>query len=82
MSQIAEVGFDREDYVGNGRDGVYFSVAEGPDGWYVSAVADCGTDGELEPLATDDGPHETHFEAEANGIDLGLVWCACQGIEV
>jgi hypothetical protein len=82
MSQIAEVTFDRDDYLGDGREGVYFSIAETERGWYVSAVAESRANDSLEPIVTDDGPYETPFEADAAGADAALIWCACNDVEV
>lgn len=73
--QIAEVDFDEATYIGNEDDGVYFAVAKGRDGWYMSAVVDCNTSHFVESLVTDDGPYKTENEANWAGRDAAVQWC-------
>lgn len=74
--RYAEVGVDTADgYLGSGDDGVYWQVAEGPDGWYVSTLVDCDTGGFVGELRRDDGPYPTREEADAAGREAAQCWC-------
>ena len=66
-SQIVPFSADDAKYVGDEEDGVYYQTAEGPDGWYVTAVVDCNSTHFVETLLDDDGPYETEADAENVG---------------
>ena len=72
---IAIVDFDTATYVGDENDGVYFAVAKGPDGWYVSASVDCNSRHWTDTLITDDGPYPTESSARLAGKDCARSWC-------
>lgn len=70
---IAEVNVDEAAYVGDGVDGVYIGVSEGPDGWYVSTVY-------VDALVTDDGPYPAEAEALEAGKGQAIGWCTDNGV--
>lgn len=55
-------------------DVVYFDVAEGPDGWYLSMDLDCNSGGFTETLGDDDGPYNGKEAAILAGFDGALDW--------
>lgn len=65
--RVAQITDDAT-FVGDGSDGVYYRVAQGHDGWYVSSQSTC-------PLLDDDGPYESREEAEAVGRESAERWC-------
>jgi hypothetical protein len=73
---IVSFDVDEAEYIGGEEDGVYYQTAEGPDGWYMTAVVDCDTGGFCDNLTTDDGPHDSDNEARAAGIYLAVEWCS------
>lgn len=80
---ICTVDMDRNShYVGNFLDGVYYAVAEGADGWYMSAIVDCDTASFADSLVTDDGPYEDEKAALAAGQNAAFDWCASNGVAV
>ncbi|MHC4298003.1 MAG: hypothetical protein ACYS7Y_11930 [Planctomycetota bacterium] len=56
-------------------DVVYWSVAEGPDGFYVSTLIDSEAGSFVEPGVTDDGPYLTWDKANEAGKDHAMEWC-------
>ena len=66
---------DGATYIGSGDDGVYFDAAEGPDGWYMSAIVDSDTGHFVDSLVTDDGPYETRERAIEAGRNAAYDWC-------
>jgi hypothetical protein len=70
---ICEVNVADAYYVGDGRSGVHFSAAEGPDGWYISALA--VREHSTASLLVDAGPHNDFIEACDAGVDAAVQWC-------
>ena len=71
---IAEVDVDEAYSVGDEDDVVYYSVALGPDGYYLSAIIDSTTGAFVDSLVSDDGPYTTEEDAIEAGLDLALGW--------
>jgi hypothetical protein len=71
------VPFDVDDatYVGDENDGVYYQVAKGEDGWYMTAVVDCNTAHFVDDLVVDDGPYESEAAAIMGGKNAAFEWC-------
>ena len=71
------VKFDPDDawYVGDENDGVYYQVAEGADGWYMTAVVDSDSGSFVDNLTTDDGPYDTERAALDAGRCAAKEWC-------
>ena len=61
-------------YIGNGDDGVYYQVAQGADGWYMTAVVD--STHLVHTLVVDDGPYESKEAASTSGKNAAVEWCA------
>jgi len=83
MPNLVDVNFDdATGYVGDGSDGVYYTVREHPDGFYVSAVVDSGTGHFVHGLFHDNGP----FGSEEEAMDHAQVeaghWCCTNGVEL
>lgn len=74
-ARICEVDMDDSVYVGNGRDGVYYDAAKGPDGWYTSSVVDSETGSFVDNLIVDDGPYPTAEAACWGGFNGATDWC-------
>jgi hypothetical protein len=72
--QIAEVDMDDAEYLGTGGDGMYFTAAEGKDGWYLSMLVDSDTGHFCEPYTTDDGPYESEGAALMAGLCGASDW--------
>lgn len=68
-------GVDYAGYVGDEQDGVYYSVGQGPKGWYVTTVVDCDTGGFVETMTEDDGPYDSELDATAAGQSAATEWC-------
>ena len=68
-------GVDYASYVGDEQDGVYYSVGQGPKGWYVTTVVDSDTGGFVDTMHEDDGPYESEEAALLGGKDAGVEWC-------
>lgn len=69
-------GVDNADgYIGDEADGVYYSVGQGPDGWYLTTVVDCDSAGFVDTMTSDDGPYKSEAEAICGGKDAGIEWC-------
>jgi hypothetical protein len=68
-------GADYASYIGDEQDGVYYSVGQGPDGWYLTTVVDCDTGHFVDTMDDDDGPYESELEATAGGQSAGTEWC-------
>ena len=79
-SQIVAVDVDDSNYVGDEDDGVYWSVGEGTDGWYVSTMVDCNTSSFTADYQIDDGPYASEKEAMEAGRCAGLEWCMENGV--
>lgn len=72
--QIAVVDMDHAHYLGTGEDGVYFDVAQGKDGWYVTTTVDTNTGAHCGDMTVDDGPYPTEGEALEAGLDHAYDW--------
>lgn len=70
---IVEFDSDEAEYIGDETNGVYYQVAEGPDGWYMTAVVE--TTHSMDTLVKDDGPYLNREQAEAAGKDAAIAWC-------
>ncbi|UCC74004.1 MAG: hypothetical protein JSV86_05455 [Gemmatimonadota bacterium] len=81
MAAIVEWDIDEATYVGDGADGVYYLVDEGPDGWYVTVVVDSETGGFVDTLYEDDGPHPSAAEADRAGRDAAIEWCTWNEVD-
>jgi hypothetical protein len=77
---ICTVDFDTACYVGDEEDGVYYAAAEGPDGWYFSAVVDCSSAGFTMTLCTDDGPHADENKALSHALTEAQEWCLMNNV--
>lgn len=55
-------------------DTVYFAVANGPGGWYLTAVLDSDSSHFVGDLCTDDGPYTSEHEAKLAGLGASLEW--------
>jgi hypothetical protein len=73
--RIAEVDFDESEYIGSEEDGVYYAVAEGPDGWYYSCDVDCNSANFTDVLVSDEGPYGTHAAARDAARVQATEWC-------
>jgi len=62
-------------YVGDGDDGVYYQLAEHPDGLYVSGVVDSNSGHFIGPLFTDEGPFVSEEQARGFARGRALEWC-------
>lgn len=71
---------DGATFVGDERDGCYYQVAEGPDGWYVTVVVDSDTGHFVMDLTTNDGPYDSEEHASQVGRDLCTTWCIDNGV--
>ena len=69
------VPFDVDDatYVGDEENGVYYQVARGADGWYLTAVVD--TASFVDNLVVDDGPYDSEADAIQGGKNAAFDWC-------
>lgn len=72
---IVPFSVDGAEYVGDGDDGCYYQVAEGPGGWYFTVVVDSDTGSFVDTIAKDDGPYATHKAAWETGRGLAIEWC-------
>jgi len=75
IAEIAIVDMSIDEYIGDGDDGVYWTVAQGPDGWYGSAIVDSYTGHFETELVSDKGPYQTEGEAITAMCDLAKEWC-------
>ena len=77
---IATVDFDNAYSVcaGEGEqvDCVYFDVAEGSDGWYMSASIDCDSASFTDTYVVDDGPYPSEEAAMQAGMNAASQWMA------
>lgn len=82
MTKKTIVPFDTDDatYVGDGNDGVYYQVAKGDDGWYLTAVVDCNSAHFTADLVVDDGPYESEAAAIMGGKNAAFGWCLDNGV--
>lgn len=78
---IVEFNVDHASYVGDDEDGCYYQTAEGPDGYYVTVVVDCGTSSFTADYAVDDGPYGTEEEARKAGEAHAQEWCINNEVE-
>jgi hypothetical protein len=62
-------------------DCVYWQVAKGKDGWYVSAMVDSKTGNFVDDLFTDDGPYDTEAEAHEVGLLSATNWINDNGFQ-
>lgn len=75
MATIVPFRVDDAEYRGDERDGVYYQVAEGPSGWYFTAVVDSDTGGFVDTIVKDDGPYSSEREAQSAGESWAIEWC-------
>jgi hypothetical protein len=73
--RICEVDVDAAFYEGSSGDGVYYDVARGPGGWFMSAIVDSDTGSFVDTLVQDDGPYRSKRRALQAGQDAARDWC-------
>lgn len=78
---ICEIRFDDARYLGSEEDGVYFDAAEGPDGWYASAVVDCNSTHFTDTLLADEGPYPSEAAALRGAENVALDWCITNEVD-
>jgi hypothetical protein len=72
---IVPFDVDSATYVGDENDGVYYQVARGDDGWYMTAVVNCDTASFVDDLVVDDGPYDSEADAIEGGKNAAFGWC-------
>lgn len=72
---IVDFDVDEATYVGDEEDGVYYQVAKGRKGWYMTAVVDCNTAAFVDTLVSDDGPYDSEAHAITAGQNCAIEWC-------
>jgi hypothetical protein len=72
---ICVIDIDGARYEGDERDGIYYDAAEGPGGWYLSAIVDCDSSGFTDTYFQDDGPYESREAAMLAGQNAARDWC-------
>ena len=70
---IVPFDVDSASYVGDENDGVYYQVARGDDGWYMTAVVDAASF--VDNLVVDDGPYDSEAAAIEGGKNSAFDWC-------
>ena len=80
-SPIVVFDCDEASYLGDERDGVYYQVAEGPGGWFLTVVVDCDTASFIQTTTADDGPYASEAEALEAGKGAAIEWCANNNVE-
>jgi len=75
QAPIVNFDVDKAQYIGDDNDGVYYQIAKGAQGWFVTAVVDSDTGSFVDNLFVDDGPYDSAFEAERAGRDAAVTWC-------
>lgn len=79
---IVDFKADDAEYIGDERDGVYYQVAEGPGGWYLTVVVDSDTGSFVDTITKDDGPYSSEGEALEAGRGAAMDWCADNDVEM
>lgn len=77
---IVQWDVDAANYLGNEEDGVYWQVAKGADGWYVTVVVDSNTGGFCTNAFTDHGPYQTEGAANTFGQGQAIEWCVYNSV--
>lgn len=77
---IVDFNANNAEYVGNKYYGVYYQVAKGLDGWYVTAVVD--SDSFVDTIYRNKGPFKTKGEALIEGILTGMNWCLLNDVTI
>jgi hypothetical protein len=72
---VVDFDVDEATYVGDGSEGVYYQVAEGPDGWYLTTVVDTEKGAYVGTMSDNDGPYESEEAANFAGRDAAITWC-------
>ena len=80
-TQLCVVVVRSAHYIGDSDDGVYFSIAEVHDGWWMSAIVNCDSAGFVTDLVTDDGPHPSSEAAHSAGVSAAVDWCIVNNVD-
>ena len=70
-----EFDTDEAEYVGNGRDGVYYQTQEYCGKYFVTAMVDSESGHFTEDILTNDGSYDTEQEANDVGLAAATDWC-------